>query len=806
MKWANVKLVFLREVRDQLRDRRTLFMIAVLPLLLYPALGIGMVQMTVMFSEQARTVVLLGEEFLPEDPALLDENGFSPEWFGMGTTESDKIEVITEREVQLDSDDPNAVEQQARERLRRSQLLVNAEGIRDRVLKIRALELAEGADGATEKSSQLKQLRSEVSALFSVNDMQALVIIPDGFGSNLRHTEELLAQNKTEELAQFKYARPIIVQNSAADKSMIAYQRVREAMANWENAILHQRLSFANLPPTLHVPVNIAQVDLAEEDQIAANVWSKIFPAMLIIMTVTGAFYPAIDLGAGEKERGTMETLLISPASRAEIVTGKFLTVGSFSIGTALLNLLSMGITGKYMVSIFESAGSQGNKLANLAFPPINSLVWLFVLMVPLAALFSAICLALATFARSSKEGQYYLTPLLMVTMGLTVFCLSPAVEINPFFSIVPVVNIALLLKGLLLSTTGAGDLLSYALPVLISSSIYSLLALWWAIEMFASENVLFREAERFELGLWLRHVMQERGEVPTFMRAGLCFVLIMFLQFGAMRFMHGGLQDGDVGLNMMKLLMKQQVLIIAGPALLLGLLLTTNWKRTFKIKMPHPKMLAAGIILPIALHPISIEMGASLQGWFFPPLPDGAKEVMKTMAASNVSLWFTLLAFAVAPAICEEIAFRGYILTGFQSSQKKRVAIALSALLFGIMHLIPQQVFNASLMGLALGLIAVRSQSLIPCMVFHFIYNMLGVLHGRHGTSISTNGIFGYFFRVDSMDGGGMLRYQTLLLLMATIVILAILRGLVHFQVPESEDSESAETPALAVAGTATN
>ena len=76
------------------------------------------------------------------------------------------------------------------------------------------------------------------------------------------------------------------------------------------------------------------------------NVWAKLFPFLLVMMSLTGAFYPAIDLCAGEKERGTMETLLISPASRAEIVLGKFFTVVLASMMSALLNIVSMGLTG----------------------------------------------------------------------------------------------------------------------------------------------------------------------------------------------------------------------------------------------------------------------------------------------------------------------------------------------------------------------------------------------------------------------------------------------------------------------------
>ena len=84
---------------------------------------------------------------------------------------------------------------------------------------------------------------------------------------------------------------------------------------------------------------------MASLDERGGSVWARLFPFLLVMMSLTGAFYPAVDLCAGEKERGTMETLLISPASRGEIVMGKFLTVVLASMMTALLNLLSMGLT-----------------------------------------------------------------------------------------------------------------------------------------------------------------------------------------------------------------------------------------------------------------------------------------------------------------------------------------------------------------------------------------------------------------------------------------------------------------------------
>ena len=195
--------------------------------------------------------------------------------------------------------------------------------------------------------------------------------------------------------------------------------------------------------------VQPTEKNLALDEQVAANLWGKLFPALLVIMALTGAFYPAIDLCAGEKERGTMETLLICPATRTEIVLGKFLTVMLFSASTALLNLSSLGFTGKYTASMAMSKGMAA-KFGDLTLPPLGSLIWVLVMLVPLASLFSALCLAFATFARSSKEGQYYLMPLFLITLPLTLWSMTPGLKLSLFLCLVPVTGLSLMLQRLM--------------------------------------------------------------------------------------------------------------------------------------------------------------------------------------------------------------------------------------------------------------------------------------------------------------------------------------------------------------------
>jgi sodium transport system permease protein len=181
----------------------------------------------------------------------------------------------------------------------------------------------------------------------------------------------------------------------------------------------------------------------------------------------------------------------------------------------------------------------------------------------------------------------------------------------------------------------------------------------------------------------------------------------------------------------MMQVLMVQQLVTIACPALFMAILLTKSVSNTLRLRLPNGKVLAAALVLPLALQPLSQELAHQLH-WFFPPLPKAIQDLAGAMADSNQPLWLVLLAFAATPAICEEVAFRGFILSGFSRSRHAWLAIVLSSLAFGAMHMIPQQVFNASLVGLVLGLIAFRGKSLIPCVLFHFCYNALGVMSTR--------------------------------------------------------------------------
>lgn len=773
-------------------------MVAVLPLLLYPALGLGMLQMMTLFQDETRTVVILGADDLPAPP-LVDGDRFHAAYFEFAS-DVDKLRVVTDASPSTTDEDFDVAPEDSE-----SEVLDVATQLREQVNDLvslqKEIETTREAGDAIEAEvleGRVKTLKGELGEAMSAAAIEVLILVPEGLKTHIAEINQQLTESG-QDLSDVDPPRLQIVRNSADEKSLMAYRRVREAVQNWEDQLLQERLASAQLPESFPDPVNPDQIDIARDEQLAANVWSKLFPAMLILMAVTGAFYPAIDLGAGEKERGTMETLLISPATRTEIVIGKFLTVLLFSMGTALLNVASMGFTGKYM--LLNAGAGQMSQLGNVALPPLTSMMWVVLLAIPLAALFSSLSLGLAMFARSSKEGQYYLTPLLMVTMGLTVYCISPGTEITRYFSIMPIIGPALLLKAMLLTSAEMSSLYWYVIPVLLSSVGYCALGLWWAIEQFQREDILFRESEQFDLGLWVKHLLRDKEATPSFAEAVICFGMIMLLQFGSMRVMSGaitGVSESQLPVRMMQLLMIQQLVIIATPALMMAILLTTSLRQTLKLNGASLKYFAVAVGLAVVTRPLTSELVTYLvENGFLPSLDEATMRRIASMLDPSQAGWLAFLAFAIAPGICEEIAFRGFILSGFSKTGRTTLAIILSAFLFGAMHIIGQQVFNASLLGLLLGLLAVRSNSLLPGIVFHILYNGGEVLMGRVPKEVWSTAPMEWLVSVESAGEITQVRYDWPLLVVCGIIASLLIAWLIRQgMLPHQESMKSAASP----------
>src|SRR5262245_51038963 len=329
MNWRNVRLIYGREIRDQLRDRRTLFMIAVLPLLLYPLLGMSVFQLSQFLRKSEPKVVVVGAEELKaagDLPALIEDDHFAADLFSdEASADWLHLEFVGESAAAAKKDSADKI----------------------------------APDGNPSKSSHDRAIAFDLAeARLKSGDVQVVLTFPNGFGKQLKELRNQIKahatgadQKSAAKVADIKIPKPRLLYNAGKEKSRAAHLQVERVVERWPTQIEPQNLGASKIPPRVTKPLDLELTDVAERTQQQALMWSKILPFVLFIWALTGAFYPAVDLCAGEKERGTLETLLSSPARRIEIVWGKLLTVMTFSCATAILNLASLGITSRYVLS-----------------------------------------------------------------------------------------------------------------------------------------------------------------------------------------------------------------------------------------------------------------------------------------------------------------------------------------------------------------------------------------------------------------------------------------------------------------------
>ena len=658
-------------MRDQLRDRRTVFSIAVMPLVLYPLLGMLLLQIAQFTREHPISICMVGVDHLPEidssgavvPPLLLNDR----ELAGDLAPESIKVRLNS---------------------YRWNQLGLNTESI----------------DAA-------EQVLETVQTWASDGVYDAVIVIPPGLG------------NANED------SPPIdVLYNARREQSARGHSLATGLLGRWRQQWVQNRLQARGIDLPSIEPVRIEQHNLTPDHSPRAAFWSKLLPFVMLIWAMTGAFYPAIDLVAGEKERGTLETLLCSPALRGEIVWGKLATVTTFSMATAILNAGSMLMTS---VFIFQHIGLDSSSMGT---PPLIPMLWLLVALVPLSALFSAMALAVAAMARSSKEGQYYLMPLMMMMLPLVLLPMLPGMDMSIGTSIIPVTGMFLLVRTLV---DGEFVTALFHLPVVFAVTLGCLsLATTWARRQFESESVLFGGADQWELSGWVKHLWRDRQRAATTPQAFACAAIILVgLFFG--KLVVSEVPTSFAGIA--KLILYPQFGLILVPTLLMATVLTTSLKDSLRIRVGRPGALLVAILLGIALHPTYV-MLASVISYAYPISEQAAASMKPFSDQIAAAPWFTaVFLMAIVPAICEELAFRGFIFGGLIRNRSRLRAVLITALMFGISHGVLQQSIAASLMGLLLGYVALKTGSVLPGILIHLVNNTLSISMGRIADSTSS-------------------------------------------------------------------
>jgi ABC-2 type transport system permease protein/sodium transport system permease protein len=437
-----------------------------------------------------------------------------------------------------------------------------------------------------------------------------------------------------------------------------------------------------------------------------------LIPFVLILMTITGAVYPAIDLTAGERERGTLELLIAAPVPRLALLFAKYVAVLTVAVLTASINLVSM--TGTIALSGLGPMIWGDHGLS------VGTVVAVFFLLILLAGFFAAVLLTITSFARSFKEAQAYLIPLMLCALGPGLVSLMPGVELRSWLAVTPLLNVALLARDLL---SGKASLIMGTV-VVTSTVLYAFAALALAARLFAADAVLY-DARLGWTEIWRR---PRHAAPPSIALALLCLACMFPVSFAA----NGTIAALDVEGIQVKLIAMAAAtaLVFGGVPLLFARWRRIDWATGFQWRRPPAAGLLGAAALGLCLWPFAIvthEIGlVSLQNEQL----ERARKLIEE--CRTVPLWLVLVAFALAPAVFEEFCFRGLVFSAFRSRMNPWPSILGSAALFGVFHLVAtdalaiERLLPSTLLGIVLGWTCHRTSSLFPGMVLHSFHNGL--------------------------------------------------------------------------------
>jgi sodium transport system permease protein len=284
-----------------------------------------------------------------------------------------------------------------------------------------------------------------------------------------------------------KPSKLVIYSDNSNPTSSASADRIRTALTDLKDAIIREHLRDSGVSESVLSPFVISKVNVAPARKMAGMVWGSMLGYMLLLLMFSGGMYPVIDMTAGEKERRTLESFLATPAGRNEIVLGKVLAAMTAIFLTAVLTLASV------VVSIRSSRSSSKSAEMRQMFSTIpldaHTLSLILLTLIPVCILAAALMIAIAMFARSFKEGQSYLTPLMLLVLFPAMLGGLPQLELTPALCLIPIFNASQLIRAILL-----GEFSGMAFGVTLAANlVYAGIAVLIAKSRFEDESVLFR-------------------------------------------------------------------------------------------------------------------------------------------------------------------------------------------------------------------------------------------------------------------------------------------------------------------------
>lgn len=620
-----IKALYKKELTEVLRDKKTLFVMIVLPLILYPALFIIIMQVVMMIEQDTQEKT-----------------------YSVGYIYEDE-ETISDITSWIESDD--------------DKLDYSFDRVR--------------TDEKSYKQSILDEKLDVAVAVSEKDGQQVFKLYYDSSNTNSSNGADMFG----EELETYS--------DHVARTSI-------EAEGGNAEVVLH--------------PVVTDMKDVASKESSMGNLLGTIVPFLLLTGVLMGAMSPAIDATAGEKERGTLETLMCMPLTGGELIMGKFLSVATVSIVSVFFDILSMTGIGVYVYKIMESTGEATGGFDVASFTPA---ILITVLCLFAYALFmSALVMCVCAFAKSFKEANNYITPISIVVLLGGYISFIPNVELTSQLAMVPVVNITLLVKHLLVFEYNFT-----VIPiVLLSNILYAFGAIWVLGKVYSSEEILFSE------GGGSLHIFENRANIRKNTKPSIAeSVFVMIVALLLMNYIGSlvVLENSNLGI------LVQQAFILLLPVGVC-LYIKSDMKDVFGIRVPKPAEAVAFVALGLGVTGLNYFLGDFLTKL----LPKSIERVGEQFDSlmGDMNFVTSILLIAVLPAICEELMFRGFMLTAFSEKLKPYQAIIGVGVLFALMHMSLVRFVPTFILGCYLCFVMKKTKSIFVPMLIHFLNNAIAV------------------------------------------------------------------------------
>jgi sodium transport system permease protein len=620
-----VRAVFGKELREMLRDRRSLAVMFGVPLVLYPLLAIGISSLTRSKIDK--------EKETPARVALVNSR-WAPELFAEMHADGTGINV---------------------------------------------------------------QVASDADAALAAGAADAVVEVPER------------AQARAIEGEPVEFTVRLDRSRSGADFIARKIDKVLDGYQRW---VMEQRLKQYNAPPSVLEPLKWNTVNIAGGEKVFGRVLAQTLPLLLLITGMLGALFPALNATTTERELGTLETLLVTPAGRTELLLAKGALVLISGCLTAGLNMLSMSLVLLKSMSMLVQGDAQ------YSISPV-ALLLSYVASIPALIFFSAIVLIVGLVARNFREANSFATPTMLLPLGsMAVAIAEPAA--TPAILLTPVANTTVIIREVL---TGRATFAAFALAF-VSSCLYAAIVLSFAARVFRSEQLVNPAWEPVSLkGLRGKRNKGERRLPPVDAAMGL-FVTSLLLQFYLSTMPPKNLAEHAVP-PLIPLLLLTQLGLILAPTLAFAAVFRWNWRETFSLKRARISLIAGAVLLGIGLMPWA-NVIALFQSKIWHQEPSPTSKLTNELIADAISRWpvITVILVGSLAGICEELLFRGPILSALLRRTRPWVAIAITAFLFAGAHL---DLFGMPIrfgLGMLLGWMVWRSRSIFPAMLLHGLYD----------------------------------------------------------------------------------